>query len=234
MTSVDRGPFWHAQSWSRHWITPSSDITSVQIGPAGARKQLKEGGLAWRCSAKELLEIVGQRAWELFLDLGLRVWFSNLFFKSWLSPWWCLFDFTLISQLPAPTLSPRSPSLGSGDELLPNLSIRGVTRCWRTRSWWHWCGDRDSSWVVDTTDQKRETGARVILRQTTLELCSGLSERPQAQWNHAGGVKQRVHLEPASRSREVTPEREVTAGQWIKPSRPGRPQSRKHDESGSI
>ena len=154
MTSVDRGPFWHAQSWSRHWITPSADITSVQIDPAGARKQLKEGGLAWICLAKEFLEIVGQRAWELFLDLGLRVWFSNLFFKSWLSTWWCLFNFTLISQLPAPTLSPRSPSLGSGDELLPNLSIRGVTRRWRTRSWWHCCGDRDSSWVVDRSKER--------------------------------------------------------------------------------
>lgn len=67
-----------------------------------------------------------------------------------------------------------------------------------------------------------------------MELCSGHLEWAQTQWNHIWKVKQWIHLEPGSQPREVTPHKEVKAGQWIKSGRPRRSQSRKGDESVSV
>lgn len=80
---------------------------------------------------------------------------------------------------------------------------------------------------------KRQTGPRILLRHTVLEFCSGLSEGAQSQWNRRWRVQQRIHLEQGSWPREVTPEKEVEAGQWVRPGRPKRPQNRKGDRSRS-
>lgn len=85
-----------------------------------------------------------------------------------------------------------------------------------------------------TVPDQREISGPEKPRHTTLELCSGHLEWAQTQWNHTWKAKQRIHLEPGSQPREVTPQKEVKAGQWIKSGRPRRSQSRKGDDSVSV
>ena len=66
-----------------------------------------------------------------------------------------LVHFILISQLPAPTPSPRSPRLGNGDEFPPKPCI-GESHLEEQGLFWY--GDRGSTRVVDSTDQREKLG----------------------------------------------------------------------------
>lgn len=97
-----------------------------------------------------------------------------------------------------------------------------------------WRGDGGSYGVGNSYRSNRETGTGIILRHTTLQLCSGHLEWAQTQRNHTWRTKQKIRLEPGSQPREVTPEKEIEAGQRMKSGRPRRPQSRKGDNSMSV
>lgn len=95
-------------------------MMSVEVGPVGAREQLKEGGLAWDIWQGNFW---GQLASEPDNYFSTFAWGSGflIIFQVLAQHLMVLVHFILTSQLPAP--SPRSPRLGSGDEFPPKPCI---------------------------------------------------------------------------------------------------------------
>lgn len=133
----------------------------------------------------------------------------------------------LLPQGPIP--SPRQPSFRRGDKSPPNPCTGGHQGL-KDKALWH-CGDRGSYGAVYCYKrrEKLRSGKPQAYHTGVVFRLLRMGTDSVKSWNLMWTRKGNIDFEPGSQPGEVTLEMEVKAAQWIKSSRPGRPQSRTGD-----